>query len=93
MLRVRHRSEREYSYPSVTSQSIGLPNDARQLPGWIRWRKCSDLLLQINERLLAYLEESVARSIEIHHEGDNRTKEGNQHDGSEGLRRWIKPTL
>lgn len=55
----------------------------RKLLRWIRWQQCADLFLEVDERLLAHLEESVLPPVEIHHEGDDPTKDDDQHDGGE----------
>jgi hypothetical protein len=59
--------------------------------------ECSDLLLKIDERLLVHLEESVPRSVKIDHEGNDRTKDNDHHDGgkrtaSPGQARVVNPT-
>ena len=54
------------------------------LLGWIRWQPSSDLLLEVDERLLAHLEESIPGSVEVDYECDDCAQYDEQHDGGDG---------
>jgi len=53
----------------------------------------ADLLLEVDERLLAHLNESLTRSVEIDHEGNDRAKDDHQPDGGEGAAPQVRPAL
>jgi len=57
-------------------------------------RNRRDLMLEVEERVLAHGEEPLARPVEIEHQGDDRPQDDDEHEDREGLRRRVnRPAL